>query len=246
MKKVLLIVSLLANVALVGALIYTIAERNSLDRQRESLAISNEQYQKKLEGSSSPNSTETKKTATSVSNHSMDNSAVEGTVSSTNSEGSSQEATGTSKAIELFSQNYYFDGFNGTITSREGELSHMSEHFTRSPITVTDSSGTYNADLYTNHDGTAQITDSNGNTLYSGTVKPTKELEILSLKSSLQNSSRNDLVTSLPQRSWNDPEVANLAQKTLENASDQNISDEQWQQLSNDIIKQLETMDKGN
>lgn len=92
----------------------------------------------------------------------------------------------------------------------------------------------------------AQITDSNGNALYSGTVKPTKELEILSLKSSLQNSTRNDLVTSLPQRSWNDPEVANLAQKTLENASDQNISDEQWQQLSNDIIKQLETMDKGN
>lgn len=164
MRKVLLTVSLLANVALAGALIYTTAERNNLDRQRESLAITNEQYQKKLYNTTG--STESQEDATSVSNSYMNNSSTE---NSMNSEESSQEVTGTNEGIKLFRQIYYFDGFDGTITPREGELSQMSEHFTRSPITVTDSSGTYNADLYTNNDGTAQIMQNGSTVLYSGT-----------------------------------------------------------------------------
>ncbi|EGP5191764.1 hypothetical protein EID30_09990 [Enterococcus faecium] len=96
----------------------------------------------------------------------MNNSSTE---NSMNSEESSQEVTGTSEGIKLFRQIYYFDGFDGTITPREGELSQMSEHFTRSPITVTDSSGTYNADLYTNNDGTAQIMQNDSTVLYRGT-----------------------------------------------------------------------------
>lgn len=166
MKKVLLTVSLLANVALAGALIYTTAERNNLDRQRESLAITNEQYQKKLEEYSTTGSTESQEDATSVSNSYMNNYSTE---DSMNSEENSQEVTGTSEGIKLFRQIYYFDAFDGTITPREGELSQMSEHFTRSPITVTDSSGTYNADLYTNNDGTAQIMQNGSTVLYSGT-----------------------------------------------------------------------------
>lgn len=43
MKKVLLTVSLLANVVLAGALIYTTMEINKLDDQRENLQIANDQ-----------------------------------------------------------------------------------------------------------------------------------------------------------------------------------------------------------
>ncbi|MGL9796202.1 hypothetical protein IGJ53_003015 [Enterococcus sp. DIV1283b] len=53
MKKVILAVSLVANIALAGGLFYTITEMNKLDDQRESLAISNEQYQRKLDEASS-------------------------------------------------------------------------------------------------------------------------------------------------------------------------------------------------
>lgn len=171
MKMVLLTVSLLANVALAGALIYTIAERDNLDRQRESLAITNEQYQKDLEESSSTDSIESQTDVANVSNSYTNNSSS--AENSMSSEERFQEATGTSEGIKLFRSIYYFDGFNGTITSREGEVSHMSEHFTRSPITVTDSNGTYNADLYTNNDGTAQIMQNSDSTvvLYSGTYE---------------------------------------------------------------------------
>lgn len=53
MKKVLLTVSLLANVVLAGALIYTTMEINKLDGQRENLQIANDQLERKLDGSTS-------------------------------------------------------------------------------------------------------------------------------------------------------------------------------------------------
>ncbi len=55
MKKVLFAVSLVVNIALAGGLFYTITEMNKLDDQRESLAISNEQYKRKLDEASSTN-----------------------------------------------------------------------------------------------------------------------------------------------------------------------------------------------
>ena len=241
MKKVLLTVSLLANVALVGALIYTTAEKNSLDRQRGNLAIRNEQYQKKMEETGSINSTEPQEGTNSVSNTSMDNNNYVERTPEINTE-PEEDSSGK---VELLSHVYFFEGFSGSITPREGELSHMSERFTRTPVTVKTNSGTWQADLYTNNDKTAQIVQE-GTTLFDGTWKHTKAFEVLSLKSSLQNSTRNDLVASFAQRSWNDPEVARLAQMALENASAQNISNEQWQQISNDIIKQLEIMENGN
>ncbi|HGF7384026.1 TPA: hypothetical protein QFM66_002119 [Enterococcus faecium] len=237
MKKVLLTVSLLANVALVGALIYTNTEIQKLDDQRESLTIANDQYKRKLDGAETQ---EPEIGSTSDSNVSMNNDSVESIP-----ESSTSSADNSSDSIELHNHLYHFDDFSGTI-EETGEPAHMSEHFTRSSVTISDSNGTYNATLFDNNDGTAQITDLDGNILYSGSWKPTKAFEILSLKSSLQNSTRNDLVASFAQRSWNDPEIARLAQTALENASAQNISNEQWQQISNDIIKQLETMENGN
>ncbi|WP_270376113.1 hypothetical protein, partial [Enterococcus thailandicus] len=240
MKKVLLAVSLLANVALAGALIYTTVEKNNLDRQRENLAIRNEQYQKKIEESSTINSTELRESTISTSNASMDNNYVERI-----SESSTEPEEDSSGRVELLNHVYFFESFNGSITPREGELSHMSERFTRTPVTVKNNSGTWQADLYTNNDKTAQIVQE-GTTLFDGTWKHTKAFEVLSLKSSLQNSTRNDLVSSFSQRSWNDPEVARLAQTVLENASNQSVSDEQWQQFSNDTIQKLDTMKKIN
>lgn len=51
MKKVLLTVSLLANVVLAGGLIYATMETNKLDDQRENLQIANDQLERKLDGS---------------------------------------------------------------------------------------------------------------------------------------------------------------------------------------------------
>ena len=237
MKKVLLTVSLLANVALTGALIYTSIEIQKLDDQRENLTIANDQYKRKLDDMEIQ---ESEVSSTSDSNALVNNDSVKRIP-----ESSTASAKNSNDSIELHNHLYLFDDFNGTI-KETGEPAHMSEHFTRSSVTISDSNGTYNATLFDNNDGTAQITDLNGNILYSGSWKPTKALEILSLKSSLQNSTRNDLVAFFAQRSWNDPEIARLAQTALENASAQNISNEQWQQISNDIIKQLETMENGN
>jgi len=242
MKNALLTVSLLVNLALVGAMIYTTIEKNNLDLQRENLAISNEKYQKKLEKFSSTTSTETQETATSVSNSSDNNSPIESTIESAES---SQEVTDNSEGVKLLNHIYYFDGFSGTIMARNEETSQMSEQFTRTPVTIINNSGTWQADLFTNNDGTAQIVQQ-GTTILNGTWKPTKEFEILSLKSFLSNSTRVEIVNFLTQRTWNDTGVSELAQTALENASAQNVSDEQWKQLSNDIIDQLETMERVN
>ncbi|WP_207302241.1 hypothetical protein [Enterococcus faecium] len=53
MKNTLLTISLIANVALGGAVIYTSTEISKLNDQLESMQIANDQLQRKLEESSS-------------------------------------------------------------------------------------------------------------------------------------------------------------------------------------------------
>ena len=177
MKKVLLTVSLLANVVLAGALIYTTMEINKLDEQRENLQIANDQLERKLDGSTSTSegASEATEEGTGVST----TSTVESYTATTESTASAEEppqaeaaTQGKTMPFTLYGNLYYFDGFNGRIAEREG-LAKMQENATVSPVTVSMVGGTTynNADLYTNtHYNTATIV-LDGKTILSGTYE---------------------------------------------------------------------------
>ncbi len=177
MKKVLFAISLLANVALAGGLFYTTTEMHKLDDQRESLAISNDQYKRKLNESSSTSegAPEATEEGTGVSNTSTVESytdTTESTVSAQETSKAEAATKGKTMPFTLYGNLYYFDGFNGRIAEREG-LAKMQENATVSPVTVSMVGGTTynNADLYTNtHDNTATIVV-DGKTILSGTYE---------------------------------------------------------------------------
>lgn len=160
MKKVLLTVSLLANIVLAGALIYTTMEINKLDDQRENLQIANDQLERKLDGS----------TSTSEGTGVSTTSTVESYTDTTESTARAQETPqaeaatqGKTMPFTLYGNLYYFDG----------GLAKMQENATVSPVTVSMVGGTTynNADLYTNtHDNTATIVV-DGKTILSGTYE---------------------------------------------------------------------------
>lgn len=177
MKKVLLTVSLLANVALAGGLFYTTTKMHELDVHRESLAVSNEQLQRKLNESNSTNEStpEAAGEATSVSSESANNVSQNSTESTVSAQETTQsESVAQSKAMPftLYGNLYYFDGFNGRIAEREG-LAKMQENATVSPVTVNMVGGTTynNADLYTNTHDNATTVVVDGETILSGTYE---------------------------------------------------------------------------
>lgn len=172
MKKVLFTVSLLANVAFAGALIYTTMEINKLDDQRENLQIANDQLERKLDGltSTSEGAPEATEEGTNVS--STVESYTESTVSTQETLQAEPTTQGKTMPFTLYKNLYYFDGFNGRIAEREG-LSKMQENATVSPVTVNMVGGTTynNADLYTNtHDNIATVVV-DGQTILSGTYE---------------------------------------------------------------------------
>lgn len=177
MKKVLLTVSLLANVVLAGALIYTTMEINKLDEQRENLQIANDQLERKLDGSTSTSegASEAIEEGTGVSTTSTVESYTDTTESTARAQETPQAEAATqgkTMPFTLYGNLYYFDGFNGRIAEREG-LAKMQENATVSPVTVSMVGGTTynNADLYTNtHDNTATIVV-DGKTILSGTYE---------------------------------------------------------------------------
>ncbi|MCA6775474.1 hypothetical protein [Enterococcus mundtii] len=239
MTNVLFAISLLANVALAGGLIYTTTEMHKLDDQRESLAISNDQYKRKLNESSSTSE-----------------SAPEGTETLSNSEANSLESSASTteeadgSGIRLYRNIYHFDNFSGTIAKGEG-LSQMSEHFTKSPVTVTDSSGTYSADLYTNHDGTAQIMQGSKE-LYSGTyeinpdtVQAATDSQSIADYKELSNIIRNNpdrkqQMQALQSSEFSSVDVDSVRTSLINEAMKDNIRDEEYNALAQRILKQCE------
>lgn len=177
MKNTLLTISLIANVALGGAVIYTSTEISKLNDQLESMQIANDQLQRKLEESSSTSEGDPKATeeGTGVSNTSTVESytdTTESTVSTQETPQAESATQGKTMPFTLYGNLYYFDGFNGRIAEREG-LAKMQENATVSPVTVSMVGGTTynNADLYTNtHDNTATIVV-DGKTILSGTYE---------------------------------------------------------------------------
>lgn len=160
MKNTLLTISLIANVALGGVVIYTSTEISKLNDQLESMQIANDQLQRKLEESSS----------TTAQSSTMEGATAESSTATT-------EATTTPANVvyTIGDTNYNFPASGLTIeqdTSREG-LAKMQENATVSPVTVSMVGGTTynNADLYTNtHDNTATIVV-DGKTILSGTYE---------------------------------------------------------------------------
>ena len=247
MKKVLFAISLLANVALAGGLIYTTIEMHKLDDQRESLAISNDQYKRKLNESNStsegaPEATETTSSSLEANYTSETQNSLESSASAT------EEADGS--GIKLYRNIYHFDNFSGTIAEGEG-LSQMSEHFTKSPVTVTDSSGTYSADLYTNHDGTAQIMQGSKE-LYSGTyeidpdtVQAATDSQSIADYKELSNIIRNNpdrkqQLQALQRSVFSSVDVDSVRTSLINEAMKDNISDEEYNALAQRILKQCE------
>ncbi|EME8112544.1 hypothetical protein MZM67_002539 [Enterococcus faecium] len=138
MKKVLFAISLLANVALAGGLIYTTTEMHKLDDQRESLAISNDQYKRKLNESSSTSESAPEGTETTLS--SSENYT---NVAQNSSESYSQPSTVT---YTIGDHNYNFEASDLTIKDDNGERkAQMSELMHKYPILITDANGTQEA-----------------------------------------------------------------------------------------------------
>ncbi len=137
MKKVLLTVSLLANIVLAGALIYTTMEINKLDDQRENLQIANDQLERKLDGSTStsegaPEATEESTGVSTTSTVESYTDTTESTVSAQETSQAEAATQGKTMPFTLYGNLYYFDGFNGRIAEREG-LAKMQENATVSP-----------------------------------------------------------------------------------------------------------------
>ncbi|EOY2690462.1 hypothetical protein ACP3BN_002727 [Enterococcus hirae] len=252
MKKVLLTVSLLANVVLAGGLIYATMETNKLDDQRENLQIANDQLERKLDGSTSTSegAPEATEEATSVSSNSMDNVPQNVTESSIALENNSGNAQGSAEGIKLYKEIYHFGNFSGSVVEGAGE-SQMSEHFTKRPIIVTDSSGTYNADLYTNSDGTAQIMK-NDRTIFYGTheIDPdtvpaaTDRQSIADYKELgniiRNNPDRNQQMQALQNTTFKTLGVDGLRTALLNKAAMQNIGNEEYNTIAQRILQQCE------
>ena len=127
MKNTLLTISLIANVALGGAVIYTSTEISKLNDQLESMQIANDQLQRKLEESNS----------TTAQSSTMEGAAAESSTATT-------EATTTPANVvyTIGDTNYNFPASGLTIeqdTSREGRMGTLDHEY---PVLITDSNGT--------------------------------------------------------------------------------------------------------
>ncbi|WP_445449098.1 hypothetical protein [Enterococcus lactis] len=118
-------------------MIYTTTEMHKLDDQRESLTISNDQYKRKLNESSSTSEGAPEATETTSSNYNY-TSVTQSTV-----ESYSQPSTVT---YTIGDHNYNFEASDLTIQDDNGERkAQMSELMHKYPILITDANGTQEA-----------------------------------------------------------------------------------------------------
>ena len=165
MKKVLFAVSLVVNIALAGGLFYTITEMNKLDDQRESLAISNEQYKRKLDEASSTNVDTQEAVESSTIVYSNESSET-----LTNSERSTAPATETvsQKATITIGSKVFTFIVNGlTIEHDSSRTGKMTEF----PVIVTTPSATLNGILVQDNNDNNCYIMVDGQTLYRGTYQ---------------------------------------------------------------------------
>ncbi|HIB1799042.1 TPA: hypothetical protein ACWWAQ_001853 [Enterococcus faecium] len=163
MKNALLTISLIANVALGGMLVYTSTEIGKLDDQRENMRIANEQLERKLQS-------EGVGTAGTTEEANSTAEAPEASTSTTQEASTStEEANSQPTYFTMYHCKYYFDGFGGRIAEREG-VSQMQENATVSPVTVSMvGGGVYNnAFLYTNRKDKGATVVVDGQTVLTG------------------------------------------------------------------------------
>lgn len=169
MKKVLFAVSLVVNIALAGGLFYTITEMNKLDDQRESLAISNEQYKRKLDEASSTNvdTQEAVESSTIV----YSNESSETLTNSARSTAPATETVSQKATITIGSKVFTFIVNGLTIehdSSRTGKMTELSHEF---PVIVTTPSATLNGILVQDNNDNNCYIMVDGQTLYRGTYQ---------------------------------------------------------------------------
>lgn len=152
MKNALLTISLIANVALSGALIFTTTEMHKLDDQRENMRIANEQLERKLQSEASTSTTDNTEEA-----------------NSTTKEASEASTTPANVVYTIGDTNYNFQADGLTIAqdnSREGRMGTLDHEF---PVIITDSNGTRSGWLIAdNYDNNCSIVVGS-ETVYKGT-----------------------------------------------------------------------------